>query len=376
MSGRIKVAFVVHQMQVAGAEMLVAELCRRLSDRIDPCVWCLDAEGQLGAELAREGVPVVVIGRKPGIDVSTGLRLGREMRKRRTAVVHAHQYTPFFYSAIGRVAAGLRPRLIITEHGRHYPDVVSPKRRALNRAVFAPLANYSTGVCEFSVRGLVENDGFKGRPVEVIENGIDLERYDDVGRSRDEWLTGLGLDPSNLYVTCVARFHPVKDHETLIRAFALAAPKVPRARLLLVGGGDRRTVLEALARELGVDQRVVFLGIRRDVPEVLHASDVFALSSVSEAASITLLEAMACRLPSVLTGVGGNPEIVREGQEGLLVPRGDAAAMGRALVTVLNDANLRERMGRAARARVEERYLLSRTVERYGRLFETLAGAA
>src|SRR5262249_38406521 len=155
--------------------------------------------------------------------------------------------------------------------------------------------------------------------------------------NRTEVKAALGLDPRRRYVICVARFHPVKDHATLLRAFAEVVRAVPDVDLLLAGDGPLRSDLETLAVTLGVADRVHWLGVCNDVPRLLDASDVFAMTSLSEAASLTLLEAMASALPVVVTQVGGNPELVNEGEHGFLVPRGDATSAATAILALLTD---------------------------------------
>lgn len=362
--GRFRIGFVLHVMQVAGAEVLVAETIRRLRGRIDPVVLCLDGVGQLGEQMQSEGVPVVALGRRPGLDMAVAKRLAREVGTRRLDLVHAHQYTPFFYSALAKLFGGCRFHLMFTEHGRHFPDVVSWKRRLANRLVFSRLADEINGVCGFSVRSLANVDGFGARPMEVIENGIDPERYSPAA-DRADLRRELGLDPGRRYVVCVARFHWVKDHETLLDGFARTAAAVPEVDLLLLGDGDLRANLETRATRPDLAGRVRFLGVRMDVPKWLAASDVFVLNSLSEAASITLLEAMASGLPVVVTDVGGNPDIVRCDVDGLLVPRKDADATGTALTTLLQDLGLAGQMGAAGRERVLRDFRLDRTIERY-----------
>ena len=121
----IHVGFVVHSMQMAGAERLVVETIRRLGDRILPTVFCLDTVGLLGTDLQRENIDVVAFGRRPGLDLSVARHLASEIARRNIAVIHAHQYTPFFYAALAKLLRRGRPRLILTEHGRHYPDIVT-----------------------------------------------------------------------------------------------------------------------------------------------------------------------------------------------------------------------------------------------------------
>ena len=145
---------------------------------------------------------------------------------------------------------------------------------------------------------------------------------------------------------------------------------MPGVDLVLVGDGPDRAAIEGLVAELGLQGRVHFLGVRRDVPVVLRAADIFTLPSLSEGASITLMEAMAAGLPSVATGVGGMPEIMRDGIDGLLVPRQDPAKLADAFRTLASDEALRARMGAAARARAEAEYRLDQTVARYLALYE------
>jgi glycosyltransferase involved in cell wall biosynthesis len=328
----------------------------------------LDAIGAIGERLLAQGVPVVCLGRKMGRDWKLGWRIAREFHARRIEVVHAHQYTPFFYAALARAVMRRPPRLILTEHGRHYPDIVSPFRRTANRLVLDHFADAVNACCAFSGRALARVDGFSGMRIEVIENGIEVERY-GTAPDRGVLRSSLGLDPARRYVIAVARLHPIKDHATLQRAFAIVAASRPDADLLLAGDGPLRAALEQQARSLAIENRVRFLGVRSDVPALLQAADVFALTSISEAASLTILEAMASRLPVVVTAVGGNPEIVRHGVDGLLVPRGDAQAAAAALLQILESPTAAA-MGAAGRARVEDHYRLSRTVENYWRLYQ------
>ena len=305
----LRVGFVMHIMQVAGAEVLVAEIIRRLGERIQPTIFCLDGIGTLGEQLQQQGIDVVCLNRHPGFDRSLAFRFAREIRQRKIDVLHAHQYTPFFYSALTRLLGARRTRIILTEHGRHFPDVVSPKRRIVNRLLLSRLADRINACSQFSGSALSQLDGFPADRVEVIYNGVDTEQFlapPDTSTAR----TQLGLDPQRLYVAMIARFHPIKDHESVLRAFQVVCQQRDDADLLLVGDGELRAAMEQLACDLDIRKRVHFWGVRDDVATILQAIDVFTLSSISEAASLTLLEAMACGRPVSVTHVGGNPEIV------------------------------------------------------------------
>jgi glycosyltransferase involved in cell wall biosynthesis len=231
------------------------------------------------------------------------------------------------------------------------------------------LADEITAVCEFSATSLADNDGFPRRRIAVIPNGIDLDRYSAVD-DRPHLRARLGLAMDRQYIVIVARFHPVKDHATLLRAFATLADQRTGVDLLLVGDGPLRQALERQIDELNIRPRVHLLGVRSDVADLLRASDIFVLSSVSEAASITLLESKACGLPAVVTDVGGNPELVRDHVDGLLVPRGDAERLAQALLSLADRPDLRHAMGTAAATDVADRFRIQTTIERYQRLYE------
>jgi glycosyltransferase involved in cell wall biosynthesis len=372
----IRVGFVLHGLQVAGAEMLVLQVIERLRGRIQPTIFCLDGVGTLGDQVEKQEVEIIPLGRRPGWDFRVAWRMARSIRRLGIEVLHAHQYSPFFYAALAKVLlrrltfAGSPVRLMFTEHGRHYPDHVSFRRRFANRFLFNRLADSVTAVSRFSADSLARVDGFSRERIEVIENGIDLAQFTLNSRPPSD------LDPTRRYIVNVARFHPVKDQATLLRAFHQLALGHPDVDLLLVGDGPLRGGLEQLSQQLHIKDRVHFLGVRKDVPAILHASEVFVLTSLSEGAPLTLLEAMAIGLPAVVTAVGGMPEIVRDGIEGLLAPRQDVDKIAAALDQLLRDPKTAVAMGAAGAQRVRECYTIDRTVDRYYALYARLAGRA
>ena len=361
-------------MQVAGAEVLVRETIRSLGPAIQPTIFCLDSIGSMGEELIAAGVDVVSLDRRPGLDFRVSRRMAAAARDRQIDVIHAHQYTPFFYAALAKpLLWPTMPKLILTEHGRHFPSVVSPKRRAFNRLILDRCADAVNACCLFSARDLSRVDGFSGARIEIIENGIEVDRYGPTLDMPAHKLK-MGLDPRRRYIAHVARHHPEKDQTTLIRAYSAISAEFPDVDLLLVGDGQLRHELEGLTRTLNVVERVHFVGIRKDVPDWLRAADIYALTSIIEAASLTLMEAMVTGLPSVVSNVGGNPELVRDNIEGLHFERGDAVGCAAAFRRLLADPTLSHRLGSAARSRAIARYRLGDTVSAYYRLYCKLTG--
>ena len=244
----------------------------------------------------------------PGFDRSVAKRLANEIRDRRVEVLHAHQYTPFFYAALARLVYRADCKILFTEHGRHYPDVVSSKRRWINRLLLQRYAEETTACCDFSTKALIEVEGFPH--AKTLHNGVDVQSISNRPSSEEmeRLRIRIGLDVGRPYAACVARFHPVKDHATAIRGWFRVHQELPEARLLLVGGGEEeaeiRSLISALAKESceasgspdSFTKSIQFLGVRDDVCDILRAVNVFTLTSVSEAASLTLLEAMGKRV--------------------------------------------------------------------------------
>lgn len=162
-------------MTVGGGEVLAARIARRMSGRYRFVFFCLDDVGTLGEELRADGFTVHTLARKPGIDWRSMRRLARLVREENVGVLHAHQYTPFFYAAASRLF-GMRAPIVFTEHGRFFPDIVSRKRRLANRLLLRR-TDRVIGVGRSVRQALVENEGIRGERVEVIYNGIDLSRF-------------------------------------------------------------------------------------------------------------------------------------------------------------------------------------------------------
>jgi len=168
----------------------------------------------------------------------------------------------------------------------------------------------------------------------------------------------------------------VKGHRTLVEAAALLGHRLPRVKFLCAGEGPEREILETRIRELGLGGRVFLLGHRLDVPGILGRVRAACLCSSAEGLSNALMEAMAARLPIVATAVGGNPELVRPGENGLLVPYGDPGSLADKLVELLSSEEGAAQMGRRGRARVEAELTLSRMAEGYGAVYRRLLEGA
>jgi glycosyltransferase involved in cell wall biosynthesis len=274
------------------------------------------------------------------------------------------------YPAFGaRVVTPSRVALVHTEHNlwdRYHP--VTRWANALtysrNRAVIA----VSQAVAS-TIRPPRWQPGTLP-PVEVIRYGADLGAVRSGDAARTEARRRLGLDSSALVVGSVANFTEKKDQRTLLGAVAELAPELPELRVVLIGTGPLEDELRASTRFLGIEERVLFTGIRDDVYELLPGFDVFALSSRYEGLPISLLEAMASGVACVTTRVGGIPEVITNGVEGLMVEPGSPTAFAGALREVLGSTTRRKEIGRCAAQRAQQfdlRRATARTQETYRR---------
>lgn len=369
--GPIGVLHVVHSLNVGGAEKLVHDLALAVDrERFEPVVACLDEGGALESGLRASGVPVEILHRRPGLRPDVVGQLAAICLRYGVDVIHAHQYTPFFYGLLAGRLAGWKPCLL-TEHGRHFPDVRKPKRVAANQVLWR-LNGAAVAVSEFTRQALIDNDGFPPHHVQVLYNGIDTTRFDGLP-PRAEIRAGLGLAPDTPTVGICARMSPEKNLPLLVEAFARLRQVNPKAVLLLAGDGPARADVEQRRDALDLGDSVRLLGFRKDVPALVTAYDVFGLSSLTEGTSVTLLEAMYGRCPVVATAVGGNPEIVVDGETGILVPSEDTEAFAQALVQIFADPDEALRMGVRGRARVQAHFTFEGMVEAYEALYERLA---
>jgi sugar transferase (PEP-CTERM/EpsH1 system associated) len=358
---------VIPTLRVAGLENVVLRLTDQLQSVLDHIVITPAGDGPLRARFP-EGVPIIAMAEQHRPDRWNALRMARLFRALRPDIVHSRNWS-CVDAILGARLAGV-PVVIHGEHGREAadPEGRNTLRKRLRR-LLAPLVTQFVTVSRDLARWLIEDVGIPARKVTAIWNGVDTRRFD--GRDREDARRALRIPDGGIAIGTVGRLDPVKDQVGLIRAFARVAGD-PRALLLIAGDGPCWGELETAVAALGLTGRVRLLGERADVPRVLAGLDVFALSSLGEGISNTILEAMATGLPVVATRVGGNPELVVDGSTGLLVPPRSPEALASALRPYLDEPALAARHGRAGRARAETYFSLDRMVAAYGNLYVRL----
>ena len=315
------------------------------------------------------GVRVVGLGRRGKADVHVWRRLGAELRRRRIDVLHAHKHgSNVWGAAIGALAR--TPAIVCHEHSWSYEG--QPVRRLLDRELIGRCADAFVAVSSEDRRRMLEVERVPRRVVRFIPNGVPEPDPPSGHDVRAE----LGIPAGALVVGSVGFLRAVKDYAMLVRAAGRLAASRPDLHVLIIGEGEERATLEALADDVGLDGRVHLPGRRQDISDVLAALDVGVCCSTSEGSPLSVMEYMAAGLPVIGTRVGGIPDLVGDGETGLLVPSGDDAALAAALARLLGDAGLRARMGQAGRRRRAANFDLRVTIERVEALYAELLASS
>jgi glycosyltransferase involved in cell wall biosynthesis len=368
---KIRLLHVVNGLAIGGAENHLLQSLRVTDrSRYNVMVCSVRQGGPLERAFLEAGVPVRVIAQKMRFDPTVVTRLARLYRQWKP---HLVQTTLYYADMVGVLAARLAPGpvLISVEHGIHGEgDVlrVTPRHVLAYRWAMKRVKRV-VAVSGHIHRSLLVHRHLPDSQVVTIRNGFDASvlpaadravKRREFGFGEEDWVVGM-----------VARMDPVKGHAVLLKALPGLMAGSPRLKCLLVGDGPLRPDLEAGVRKEDLEKHVVFTGFRRDVAEILACVDVLVLPSFSEGLPMILLEAMACRVPVIASDVGGVPEIITHGYNGLLVKPGEAGSLGEALLFMIRNREEARRMGEAGRSRVLGEFSLEKEAEAYGRLYRS-----
>jgi L-malate glycosyltransferase len=340
------VFYLLDSLDVGGTESQAVELARRISMAgYDVTLGCLRAQGPLLERL--QGTAVVLREFHPtgGIDAPGGLyqllRLSWFLRRGRFDIVHTHDLWSNLLGVPAARLAGVRA-IVSSRRDLAHLDWYQGKRRLWLRRIQnlsgAVLAN-ATPIRD----ALIEDDGFAPEKVRVIHNGIDIEKF-HASRTVDLFR---GVDHGKIIVIVGNMHTDVKGHPWLIASARAVTREFPSTRFVLVGDGKQRASFEGQVKELGLEREFLFLGRRSDIPEILASCDIAVLPSRAEGLSNAVLEYMAARLPTIVSRVGGNAELVEDGVTGLVVPPEDSSALSAAMLKLLRDPGMARQMGAA-----------------------------
>jgi glycosyltransferase involved in cell wall biosynthesis len=354
-SDRIRLVEFVTDFRIGGTERQFVTLSKRLDPTLfDLRLACLRLRGDFLSQV-EDCLPLdeyfIPSLHSMGCLLSQA-RFARDLRRRRIELVHTWGFYPnLFATAVAKLAGAVTVAGI-----RDQGDIWTPMQQRAQRWVLS-LAD-AIVVNAAAVRDRLVHEGYDGRRVFVIRNGLDVARFNR--KPRGTLHRELGLPPRAPIVAALCRLAEVKGLEQFLEAAVTLSRRFPEARFVVAGDGYHRPALERYAGELGLSDRVIFTGFRHDVPEFLSEVTISVLPSLSEALSNTLIESMAAGLPVVATRVGGNPEVVEHGVNGLLVPAREPEALAAAIARLLSQPALAQAMGRAGRQRAADHFSLER----------------
>lgn len=378
----VKIVRIIARLNVGGPAIHVTLLTARLGPPEFSSLLVAGTvppgEGDMGYYAARHGVePAILPGLSrevsPLADLKVLWQLVRLLRRERPDIVHTHTAKAGF---VGRLAARLAgvPVIVHTFHGHVLSGYFGRRKEALFRRLEQFCARRST--CLLTVSEQVRSELLAkgvGTPEQhrVMELGLDLAPFAAAARRGGALRDELGLDRDTPLIGFCGRLVPIKNPALMLRAFARLRADLPTAHLAVVGDGELRGELEALAAELGVSDSVHFVGWRDELPPLVADLDVMALSSLNEGTPVALIEAAAAGVPAVATRVGGVGDLVDQ-STGWLVPSGDEAALAGALAAALSHRDEADARGRAARERALERFSIDRLVTDLAALYREL----
>lgn len=365
-----RVLHVLANLGAGGAERMAVHIVLGLNrQRFEPAIVAYS--GRYGSDLEQQldqaGTKTWFLNKGPGFGWRTYHRLHRVFKEFRPDIVHTHVHVMrYAFPSL----MYFKPRLMIHTVNNIAEWEIEPRARWLQRLA------YRRGVIPVAVAREVAASLERVYGIgnsRVVWNCIPTHLYASPQVPRGVWRARQGFLEEDILFVCVARFARQKNHALLITAFAKGPASDPRAHLVLAGQGALRAQLQMQVNQLGLTSRVHFLGLRTDIPDVLGAADIFALSSDWEGNPLSVIEAMAAGLPIVSTAVGGVPELLENGSEGFIVQPGHAEQLSEAMVALLKDHELRRAMGAAAAVRAREKFDVSAMVRAYEELYEKIS---
>jgi len=357
----VKILRIVNSMGIGGLERGIYNLTLKLDrNKFQHVFCCLNKKEYFGGELEKKGIKIYELHKKPGLGLNLIPKLRSIIKKEKPDIIHTHNTDPLHQGVLASL--GLSVVRIHTDHNS-FVNKESKKALFLNK-ILSFFVEKIICVSDSVKKDWIKKIGIKNKKLVTISNGTDINQF-DIKINREKEKKKLGFKKDDKIIGIVARLSKEKDIFTLIKAFRLVNKKIIKSKLLIVGDGPLRKKLE----EFAGNKNIEFLGMRKDIPQLMKVFDVFVLSSLSEGNSQTIREAMASSRPVVATNVGGNPELVIDGINGLLVPKKNPEELAKVLIKLLNDKKLREKIGKNGRERVEKYFTIEQQVEKYKKLY-------
>jgi len=371
---KIRVLEMIDDASIGGGQVHVLMLAKHLSrETFEVSIACA-GQGFLADEARELGIEVIPVSMDNRIRFKTFRDVIRIFRTSDFDIVHTHGGTAGFWGRIGSLFAGKPIGRIHSYHGMHYltKNYSFPRRLRMMDQLLLSLTDKVICVCLSDYRkGLAAGIVSKKKGV-IIHYGIEKERFQTSGH-REALRNKYGLDESDLIFGNVGRLHVQKGQRYLLEAFQLVKNRHSHTRLWIIGEGELKDELEKLSQDLGIHESVHFLGARTDVHELLSAIDIFILPSLWEGQPISIMEAGAAGKPVIATNIDGIADLLDNEKNALLVPVKDAHSLAMAMMRLIEDAGLRNRLSAAIQATISESFTVENMAKNMGDLYrETL----
>ena len=366
---KINLLHVTYDMHIGGTEQVIKNLVEA-TDRslFNTSILCIESPiGPFGEMLSDQGFHIDSLSRKQGFDVKLIFEIRKYIISNNIDILHCHQYTPWVYGVLASILTGVK--VIFTEHGRFYPDRSSWKRRYIN-PLLVLLTSHITAISKATKQALVDFEFIPDSKIDVVYNGI--AELDTKLSETQQFRTQLKIPDNHLILGTISRLDPIKNHQLLISSFARILKNHPKSTLLIVGDGELRSDLENLVSHLGIENNVIFTGFQSRPVAYLDLMDIFLLPSLSEGTAMTLLEAMCLSKACIVTDVGGNPEIIEDKVNGLVVPSNDEDSLVAACDSLMQDSDLRKKLGIEGRTRFENKFVIGCMLNSYQNIYQHL----
>ena len=370
------IAHVLFRLSTGGLENGLVNLINKLpNDKYRHVVICMTDYTDFRNRINNDAVQVYCLNKKPGQDLAVYVRLWRLLRHIKPDVLHTRNLSALEAQLPG-LLAGVKCR-IHGEHGRDMDDVDGTNwRYVMLRRLFRPLVQRYMPMSKDLEDWLIKQIKVPITKISQVYNGVDINRFNENDAKPLSLLPIEFRDPKLLLIGTVGRLDPVKDQLTLVQSFIHLVKTQPelshKVRLVIVGSGVLMSSLQILTQDADIEHLVWFAGERHDVADIMQTLDLFVLPSINEGISNTILEAMASALPVIATKVGGNPELVIDGQTGYLVLKQDPIAMAAAFKHYLLQPELLKLHGQAGRSRVISTFSLNRMMADYMAIYDKL----
>lgn len=369
---KVRLVHITQFLEIGGLESLIVELCRKLcKENYEISVLCLDGYDENYKEaLERHSINVTLIKKNNRFDLKFFMKAAEYLKRKETDIVHSHGGCFFYSSIIGRLA-GVRG-LIHTIHGM---PISSGRQENVEEFLSCLMTDRIVAVSDQIAGDIATRRKHFSGKIETIINGIDPDKFSPVADTSEiSFLKeSHGLPLTKKLIGTVGRLDPVKNYPLLLKAVAeLTYTYGNDVHLVFVGSGSEEPLLTQMTGELGIDDRVSFLGTQYNVHRLYPLFDIFVLSSITEGTSLALLEAQSCGIPAVVTDVGGNSRIIRNGVNGILCPSGDHDIMAANIDLLLSSEAKHGKMGKAARETILENFSIDAMLAEYKRLYGSL----